>query len=241
LKGISRGEEIIELSGGVIPAGVEMDVKSVSAEIRESGNFLMEVQLEKGKINWTVYPDATLRYEADLLNYRIRLQDGKPAPYAGISFEYPETAVKAVRWLGDGPYRVWKNRVKGVEFGVWEKAWNNTVTGESYTNLVYPEFKGYHANLYWMELQTSGIPLRIRTETPNLFFKLYTPQKPMHVRGGTYPDFPEGDLSFLYEIPGIGTKFKNAEQMGPSAQKGVLSARVGDQYAPIILWFEFLE
>jgi len=36
-----------------------------------------------------------------------------------------------MKWLGDDPYRVYKNRMKGVDFGVWEKAYNNTNTGKS--------------------------------------------------------------------------------------------------------------
>ena len=56
-------------------------------------------------------------------------------------------------WLGGGPYRVWKNRLRGANMGVWEKAYNNTITGESFENLIYPEFKGYHSNLYWATIQ----------------------------------------------------------------------------------------
>ncbi len=54
----------------------------------------------------------------------------------GITFQYPEEKITGMKWLGRGPYRVWKNRLKGMQFGVWEKAYNNTVTGESWN---YPE------------------------------------------------------------------------------------------------------
>ena len=49
-----------------------------------------------------------------------------------------------MEWVGDGPYRVWKNRREGVTFGVHSKNYNNTVTGQSWN---YPEFKGYHSRL----------------------------------------------------------------------------------------------
>ncbi len=120
--------------------------------------------------------------------------------------------------MGRGPYRVWKNRMKGSNIGVWEKAYNNTITGESFNNLIYPEFKGYHGNLYWATLETSESDFTIVSETPNLFFQLFKPEKPKHARGGTHPPFPDGDLSFLYEIPAIGTKFKQAEKLGPNSQ-----------------------
>ena len=48
-----------------------------------------------------------------------------------------------MKWMGRGPYRVWKNRIPGTNYGVWHKEYNNTITGESFENLVYPEFKGY--------------------------------------------------------------------------------------------------
>lgn len=47
-----------------------------------------------------------------------------------------------MRWLGKGPYRVWKNRIEGTNYGIWQKDYNNTVTGEYYHQLIYPEFKG---------------------------------------------------------------------------------------------------
>jgi len=68
--------------------------------------------------------------------------------FIGISFNYPEDKCKSITWMGRGPYRVWKNRLKGSNLGVWEKEYNNTITGESFKNLIYPEFKGYYGNLY---------------------------------------------------------------------------------------------
>ena len=81
-----------------------------------------------------------------------------------------------MRWLGRGPYRVWKNRVKGTNYAVWQKDYNNTVTGESFGNLVYPEFKGYHANLYWATVQHRMAPFTVYTATDGLFFRLFTPE-----------------------------------------------------------------
>ena len=75
------------------------------------------------------------------------------------------------------------------------------------------------------KLKTSESDFTVISETPNLYFQLFTPGKPQQVAGGTYPVFPEGDLSFLYEIPAIGTKFKPAEALGPKSQKGVYQGR----------------
>ncbi len=107
------------------------------------------------------------------------------------------------------------------------------------TTLIYPEFKGYHGNLYWATLETTESPVTIISETPNLFMQLFTPAKPQQVAGGTYPPFPDADISFLYEIPGIGTKFQQAEVMGPNGQKGEYGGHRGDENYPIKLWFDF--
>lgn len=50
-----------------------------------------------------------------------------------------EELVLSKRWVGDGPYRVWQNRLHGPQLGVWENEYNDPVPGESF---VYPEFKG---------------------------------------------------------------------------------------------------
>ena len=51
--------------------------------------------------------------------------------YVGVNFSFPENEIKAVDYMGNGPYRVWKNRMKGNQFGIWQKTYNNTETGEA--------------------------------------------------------------------------------------------------------------
>ncbi|NJK94802.1 MAG: hypothetical protein HC905_07690 [Bacteroidales bacterium] len=202
----------------------------------KEGNFLVEILTDNypEKMTWTLNKSGLLKLEASPIRKEMNNID-----FIGISFNYPEKNVQSVKWMGRGPYRVWKNRLKGSNFGVWEKDYNNTITGENFNDLKYPEFKGYHGNLYWATLETTESDFTIISETPNLYFQLFTPGKPKHVAGGTYPPFPDGDISFLYEIPAIGTKFKQAEQLGVRSQKGVYGERSGDESYPIKLWFDF--
>jgi hypothetical protein len=53
------------------------------------------------------------------------------------------------------------------------------------------------------------------------------------------PPFPNADISFLYEIPAIGTKFKTRAELGPSSQKGIDAHHKGDDNDPIRVWFDF--
>jgi hypothetical protein len=235
LLSVKNAKGNISLNGGPVPAGVESEVTGTSWKMDDTGNFVFEISYSKypEKIVWTVEKSGLLKLEAS------PLKGAKDIDFIGISFNYPEDKCTGVKWMGRGPFRVWKNRLKGSNFGVWEKAYNNTITGESFNELVYPEFKGYHGNLYWATLQTTESDFTVISETPNLYFQLFTPAKPQFVAGGTYPPFPEGDISFLYEIPAIGTKFKQPAQLGPKSQKGIFSGHGGDEFYPITLWFDF--
>ena len=226
----------ISLSGGPVPVGVESDVTGTKWEKDPEGNFVFTANRSAypEKVVWKLLRNGLLMLETSPFR-----SGAKEIDFIGISFNYPEAKCKAVKWVGSGPYRVWKNRLKGSNFGVWEKAYNNTVTGESFNEMIYPEFKGYHGKLYRATLETDESPFTIISETPNLYFRLFTPGKPQHVAGGTYPPFPSGDLSFLYEIPPIGNKFRQAAQMGPKSQKGLYAGHTGDEGYPIKLWFDF--
>lgn len=137
--------------------------------------------------------------------------------HIGITFDYPEDKVKHIKWLGNGPYRVWKNRLKGVSFNIWEKEYNNTVTGESWE---YPEFKGFHSNLYAADLTTDEGIIRIVAASEDLFLHLFTPDDPvMRNNDNTLGKFPDGQLSILNAISPVGTKFKQAKELGPQSQQ----------------------
>jgi Beta galactosidase small chain/Domain of unknown function (DUF4981) len=153
------------------------------------------------------------------LSYRY-VNPGRRA-HLGVTFDYPESQVTGMRWLGRGPYRVWKNRIPGSAFGVWQKAYNDTRTGADW---VYPEFKGHHADLYWAVLATRELPITVVTDTEDLFLRVLTPREGVNPQF-TAVAFPEGDLSFLHGIPPIGTKFARAETHGPESQ---LNEAVGE-------------
>jgi len=235
LSQVQNDKKKISFSGGPMPVGLESEVTDTRWGKDKEGNFFFEIS-SKGypeNMTWKLTRNGLLGFEASPLKF------GRNIDFVGISFNYPEENCTGVKWMGQGPYRVWKNRLKGAELGIWKKAYNNTITGESFNDLVYPEFKGYHGSLYWARLETTETDFTIISETPNLYFRLYTPAKPQFVAGGTSPPFPEGDISFLYEIPAIGTKFKSADQLGPQSRKGLFSERSGDAFPPIKLWFDF--
>lgn len=183
-------------------------------------------------IRWTVYPDGLLDLHVEIKGKKI--VDG----FKGITFSYPESEVAGMKWLGDGPYRVWRNRMKGTRFQVWENDYNNTVTGES--GFVYPEFKGYFSSLYWANVKGNhDNGFTVYCHSPHTFLRMLTPQPPSKDnKDRTTVNFPEGDISFLKNIPPIGTKFQDPETMGP---QGHPENYFGNDDDPIVikLTFEF--
>src|SRR5690606_2487826 len=138
---ITNSKGKLSLSGGPLAAGVDSEVEGVNWQTTDNGDFEMDIRYSKypKKVVWTLKQTGLLGLEADAISESFKCFD-----FLRIFFKLPEEKVEGVKWMGCGPYRVWKNRMKGSNIGVWEKAYNNTVTGESFNNLVYPEFKGYH-------------------------------------------------------------------------------------------------
>lgn len=230
----AKGE--VSFTGGPKPEGIEAEIKEVKWSLDQEGKVLIEAKSDKypSYFFWKVHQSGLL--ELELAPNLSRIKD---SDFLGVSFNYPEEKVKSMKWLGKGPYRVWKNRIHGANMGLWEKEYNNTITGETFNKLIYPEFKGYHADVNWIRFETSETPFTVLVETPNLFMQVFTPGTPQAVRGGTMPPFPDGDISFLYEIPAIGTKFKQATALGPTSQKGMDNHHKGDDNDPIRVWFDF--
>jgi beta-galactosidase/beta-glucuronidase len=185
-------------------------------------------------LQWKIFPSG-------LVQMQVRYF---PSEYFtwfnGVNFSFPEAQLKGVEYMGDGPYRVWKNRLKGTKFGVWQKDYNNTETGESWN---YPEFKGYHANLYWCRFETTTQPFSVYTDNEGLFFRLFTPAwktDPWH-NYETY--FPGGDISFLQGIPSIGSKTQRAQTTGPMGEKNIFYDYEKDptRALQLTLYFDFRE
>ncbi len=243
---VKRGEQVIPFNNGPIPAGMKMKYKE--GYTCGDGTDVLFVAKYTGAVDsivWRMTGDGLLGMDAVIFNRR---NGGKfegaffdeQIYNFGFSFSFPEKEVKAMRWMGRGPYRVWKNRIKGTNYGIWEKEYNNTVTGESFENLVYPEFKGYHGNLYWATLLSDTAPFSVYSESDGLFFRVFTPEEPVHRRNGenTMWEFPAGDLSFLYDIPAMRSG-KSIPEHGPKSQPSTVRINPGDGGFRMKLWFDF--
>jgi hypothetical protein len=196
-----------EVDGGVVEANYEGNLSSVKWKMFSSGWLSLEYQYEFTG----------------------------PYHFTGISFSFPENYVTRAKWLGNGPSRVWKNRMQGVTLNVWSKIYNNTQTG-AYP-FFYPEFKGYFSGFSWMDLSTAQGKILMATEDKDLFLRLYdfygiTGPK-------SFPELPVGDISFLDCIPPLGSKLAmglttDASVYGPAGKLTEMSGVKKHK-----LWFYF--
>ncbi|MCA5004708.1 glycoside hydrolase family 2 TIM barrel-domain containing protein [Sphingobacterium bovistauri] len=134
--------------------------------------------------------------------------------FVGVNFSFPESQLKGIEYMGRGPYRVWKNRMKGNKFDVWKKDYNDVATGE--IPFKYPEFKGYHSNMYWAKFIMENQSFRVFTDREDVFLRLFTPKEQKDTNWKNMePTFPSGDISFMNGISAIGTKTQKPTTTGP--------------------------
>ena len=225
---VTNGKKDISLGGGPALAGSRLSLKEWKHN-RQGDQDIIEASYtgDSLRVKW-IFQSG----KSPSLEYQYMARD--TADFMGITFNYPEDKITGMKWMGRGPYRVWKNRLKGQQMGVWEKAYNNTITGD---NWKYPEFKGWHSELYWVRLQNSESDFTVYTSQQNIYLEMLTPPKPKAAgNNNTSPPFPEGNIGFMHGISAIGTKFQRAELMGPQSQK---NTHQGSTPLTGVLYFDF--
>jgi hypothetical protein len=209
---VISGNKVISLDNGPSPAGV-VPVLQAFRHYRQGSRYVVAPAYTDTSSFWVQWIFEAGRLPQ--LQYRYSLAGQHD--YTGITFRYPEEKMTGMKWLGRGPYRVWKNRLRGQQLGVWQKQYNNTITGESWN---YPEFKGWHSNLYWVKVQNREADFTIYTPGDNMYLQMLQPQKPK-AAGNDYtsPPFPGNTIGFFNSIGAIGTKFQPAAALGPQSGK----------------------
>lgn len=214
LDGVRREGVAVSLRNGPRLVSEESTLESIT---HRADGYAYEVEATYAgilqRVRWRLRPSGWLQ-----LDYVYRYSQDAAEEYLGVTFDYPDEHAEGVRWLGRGPYRVWKNRLKGNAFGVWQKEYNDAITG---TQWIYPEFKGFHSDVHWAVLETSELPITMAFASEDLFLRLFTPSEAPDPRT-THVDFPPGDLSFLHGIAPIGTKFHPPEAHGPMGRPNLV-------------------
>lgn len=186
---------------------------------------------EAYKFIWSMLPSGVLK-----LTYTYRPE--REVKMAGITFDFPEEGVTGVTLMANGPYRVYNNRMKGGTLNIWQKKYNNTITGESWD---YPEFKGYYSLFYGMRL-LCPTPFEVYSGSEDVTLHLFTPAVQTRYapeRNYTNPEYPQGNISFMSAIPAVGTKFGKAENYGPQSQPHDFKGNGKENNIREVLYFKF--
>ncbi|MDD7887722.1 glycoside hydrolase family 2 TIM barrel-domain containing protein [Flavivirga sp. 57AJ16] len=216
LKEVKNASGIIPLSDGpIFITDRAIKLKKISSGFKD-GMFKIDVEYSYPngwnayRFSWTMQKNSILQ-----LDYDYRPRD--KTVMTGITFNFPEKDIEGVKLFANGPYRVYNNRLKGGTLNIWDKKYNDAITGEVWE---YPEFKGYYSLFYGMKLNCPT-PFEVYSTSEDIFLHLFTPriQSNYDVKNNhTFPPYPSGNISFMDAIPPVGTKFQSAEYFGPQSQ-----------------------
>ena len=162
--------------------------------------------------------EVSWKLEGDELVVRYRIAFEGAADILGVSFDYPEKSVLAKRWVGAGPYRIWKNRQVGTEFGLHQANYSRSTPGVTYE---YPEFEEFFGNgpgsssgrarPTWSTAMAARFRSSALSATPG--------EKPVL-------ELPKLGWTFLHGVPPIGTKFALADVLGPQSQSTTFTGSI---------------
>ena len=217
LAGVQRGAQKFSLSNGPRPAMGGATLTNLET-MADGTDYVVAAKFvgNLNSVSWRVRGNGWVQCDY------VYTATG-PLDFHGVAFDYPEQFVKKKKWLGDGPYRVWKNRSRGVTFGVWKNDYNNTITG--WRDWVYPEFKGCFADVRWLRLETTEGSITVVPDNIP-FVQVLTPEfPPANLAGKTAPPLPKSGLAFLGAIPPMGNKFRTAQESGPQGQPNIATGQ----------------
>jgi hypothetical protein len=231
LSSLERDGIVLPLHG-VVAVGDESSAASgVAARRAASGDVL--------DVTWTA-PGALreARWRVDTsgwLHLRYRLEDSAAAAAGGIAFTgLGLEELRRLEWTGGGPFRVWGNRLDGVNLGRWILQAGQ----DEPLSWVSNELAGARSEVRWLsiELETGRLIVVPKPRThPDEGLRAPTSQA---ARGAPFvwlstPTFPEGSrgavaeltgvladadtLAVLHRLPSIGTKFHAAAEISPAA------------------------
>ncbi|MCF0192144.1 MAG: hypothetical protein HUK05_07205, partial [Prevotella sp.] len=171
------------------------------------------------QVVWKIAPDGKAQMQFTYLFNGV-------VDIMGVKFDMEEGDVLNKKWLGNGPYRVWKNRLHGPQYGIWQNDYNDPVPGETFN---YPEFKGYFSDVAWMKLgvrldnKSEGM-ITMRPNCPAMFEA--EDLKPANIIGVFQPrdgrdehlfTLPKTGISMIQVIPAVRNKVNGTDLNGPSA------------------------
>jgi hypothetical protein len=223
---VRRGNQVFPLTNGPRSTVGNSTLTKITHRVENGAQVIEAIYTgELVSTRWRLGGDGWLHLE-----YTYRHEG--PVSQLGVGFDLPDNAVTGMRWCGQGPYRVYQNRLLGGTFDVWDLEANGTMTG--YSGWKYPETKGYYADVRWLILRTPAGQIIIRPGESGRFVQVLKPKSPDDSWGGSAADFSSTGLAFLDAIAPIGNKFHKAKDTGPQGQPTMAS---GEYHGSADFWF----
>lgn len=210
--GLANGPRLV----GPEPAATEAFTVRQATSAGGAVTLTAESNGPLSSFTWTVGQDGGLA-----LAYRYRIDT--PVNFHGITFDLPESGIRNFAWIGQGPGRVWANRLRGTRFGSFGRAFRKLKPG---TDFDYPHTAGFYAGVHEASVQTNSGVIRVNCGQENTFLRIGTNDEgsPVTVH------WPAGDFSVMHAIPAIGNKFDKPEVLGPQSEphptNGVVTGKV---------------
>ncbi|MDA3824072.1 MAG: hypothetical protein PF450_15865, partial [Bacteroidales bacterium] len=223
--------ETVEVNGIILP------IKNFPYIVAESDQDTVTGKRSEGKVNirrendnyvlsctdcngfktytWTLFETGTLQ-----LDYTFELPSGK-YHYAGIGMEILSDEIKSKKWLGEGPYRAWKNRPEGGFLNVWAVDKKPNVPGEEW-NL--PEFEGNFSDWYWADINLQNhMKFSLARGETDLYLGVLNPLNGIDPKRAVWHYPSKEGLYFFNHISSVGSKWKDPSDFGPLAQPSDIS------------------
>ncbi|MBK1879806.1 glycoside hydrolase family 2 TIM barrel-domain containing protein [Pelagicoccus mobilis] len=209
---------------GNVEGAVDVSETWKATVAKDGKSVVIDSKGDRGSsFRWTIASGGrvTLDYSFEPSNDAVH--------YGAVGFGLEEELVESKRWLGKGPHRVWGNRMKGPQHGLWENEYNDVSTGQEWGEI---EFKGIFSDIDWMSLALkTGASIVLdaggEAEVGVLSPKIAEGVRDKNSFGGpvrAYWRYPqEGGLYLFHKLPGVGTKFAHAQDNGPQGQPSVLT------------------
>ncbi len=205
---VTRKGDLIEFSNGprLVGADAAAPAATTSHRMMADGSFKIDAASEGPlkSFSWTVHPDGALD-----LDYLYQIDSS--SHFHGITFDMPQAGIVSFDWEGQGPERVWANRMRGTRFGSFTKAFHLPRPGVDYS---VPPAAGYYAGVDRFSVKLRSGRLDVFPGVEGGFVRIGTNQEGEKIT--TW--WPEGDFSVLHAIPPIGNKFDTPDRLGPQSQ-----------------------
>ncbi|WP_288954876.1 glycoside hydrolase family 2 TIM barrel-domain containing protein [uncultured Polaribacter sp.] len=203
---------------------------SIKASIKnEEDHFIIESKNQNGfeSIRWTIKHSGELK-----LDYTYSVKKGI-YEYAGIGMEVNAKTIKSKRWLGEGPTRVWKNRLEGGIYDVHAVEKKINIPGEVYNQ---PEFEGCFAPWKWAVFyMDDNVSVGFQNNS-DVILGVLNPINGENAKMASWKYPKKEGFYFFNAIPAVGSKWKRPTEFGPDAQPTKINTSLSGSVSLFVNW-----